>query len=83
LRILQSNQRIDLLVADLGLPDLNGRKLADIGRANRKRLNVLFMTGYAERAAGSSFLEDGMQIITKPFDMDALAARIREMIEGG
>jgi PAS domain S-box-containing protein len=82
LRILQTNQRIDLLVADLGLPDINGRQLADVGSTKRKGLKVLFMTGYAEQAAGSSFLEGGMEIITKPFTMDALASRIREMIEG-
>ena len=82
LRILQSHQRIDLLVADLGLPDINGRQLADVGVAKRKGLKVLFMTGYAEQAAGSSFLTNGMEIIMKPFNMDALAARIREMIEG-
>jgi PAS domain S-box-containing protein len=81
LRILQSNQRIDLLIADLGLPDINGRVLADAGK--RKGLKVLFMTGYAEQAASSSFLEGSMEIITKPFNMDALASRIREMIEGG
>ncbi len=83
LRILQSNQRIDLLIADLGLPDINGRQLADAGSARRKGLKVLFMTGYAEQAAGSAFLDDGMEIITKPFNMDVLASRIREMIEGG
>ncbi|HEY5757465.1 MAG TPA: PAS domain S-box protein [Steroidobacter sp.] len=82
LRILQSNQRIDLLVADLGLPDINGRQLADAGSAKRKGLKVLFMTGYAEQAAGSAFLDEGMEIITKPFNMDVLASRIREMIEG-
>ena len=83
LRILQSNQRIDLLVADLGLPDISGRQLANTGSAKRKGLKVLFMTGYAEQAAGSAFLEEGMEIITKPFNMDVLASRIREMIEGG
>jgi PAS domain S-box-containing protein len=82
LRILQSNQRIDLLIADLGLPDIDGRELADTGMGRRKGLKVLFMTGYAEKAASSSFLLKGMQIITKPFAMDALTARIREMIEG-
>jgi PAS domain S-box-containing protein len=83
LRILQSNQRIDLLIADLGLPDISGRQLANTGSAKRKGLKVLFMTGYAEQAAGSAFLEEGMEIITKPFNMDVLASRIREMIEGG
>jgi CheY-like chemotaxis protein len=81
LRILQSEPRIDLLVTDIGLPGLNGRQLADAARVNRPGLKVLFMTGYAETAASSSFLQPGMAIITKPFVMDTLASRIREMLE--
>jgi CheY-like chemotaxis protein len=81
LRILQSSQRIDLLVTDIGLLGLNGRQLADAARAKRPGLRVLFMTGYAENAAGSTFLEPGMEIITKPFTMDRLAKRIRGIIE--
>jgi CheY-like chemotaxis protein len=81
LRILKTSQRIDLLVTDLGLPDISGRHVADAGLAGRRNLKVLLMTGYAEKAAGSSFLEAGMEIITKPFTMDVLAARLREMIE--
>jgi PAS domain S-box-containing protein len=81
LRILQSAQRIDLLVTDIGLPGLNGRQLADAGRERRPNLKILFMTGYAEDAAGKSFLGPGMEIITKPFTMDVLAVKLREMIE--
>ena len=47
----------------------------------RPDLKILFMTGYAESAAGSSFLDSGMEIISKPFTMDKLAIKIREMIE--
>jgi len=83
LEILQSKRRIDLLITDIGLPGLNGRQVADGGRARRPDLKVLFMTGYAENAAlASGFLEHGMAMITKPFAIDALAARIREIIEG-
>ena len=82
LRILQSSQRIDLLVSDIGLPGLNGRQLADAARVKRPNLKVLFVTGYAENAAGSSFLEPGMEMIAKPFAMDVLASKIREMIHG-
>ncbi|HEY1863300.1 MAG TPA: PAS domain S-box protein [Roseiarcus sp.] len=82
LRILQSSQRVDLLVSDIGLPGLNGRQLADAARVTRPGLKVLFVTGYAEDAAGSAFLEPGMEIVTKPFTMEALASKIREMIEG-
>ena len=81
LRILQSSQRIDLLVTDIGLPGLNGRQLADAARIKRPGLKVLFMTGYAENAAGGAFLEDGMEIIAKPFVMASLATKIREMVE--
>ena len=82
LRILQGSQRIDLLISDVGLPGLNGRQVADAARAQRPALKVLFMTGYAENAAiASGFLEPGMAMITKPFAMEALAAKIREMLQ--
>jgi PAS domain S-box-containing protein len=82
LRILQSPQRVDLLVSDIGLPGLNGRQLADAARLTRPGLKVLFVTGYSEDAAGSAFLGPGMEILIKPFTMEALASKIREMIEG-
>jgi PAS domain S-box-containing protein len=81
LRILQSAQRVDLLVTDIGLPGLNGRQLADAARERRPNLKTLFMTGYAENAAAKSFLASGMEIIAKPFTMDILSIKIREMIE--
>jgi DNA-binding response OmpR family regulator len=79
--MLRSKRRIDLLITDIGLPGLNGRQLADAARLLRPSLKVLFMTGYAENAAlASGFLEPGMEMITKPFAMDALAGRIRSML---
>jgi PAS domain S-box-containing protein len=81
LRILQSSERIDLLVSDIGLPGMNGRQVADAAREQRPDLKVLFITGYAENAAmANGFLAPGMEMVTKPFAVDALAARIREMI---
>jgi CheY-like chemotaxis protein len=82
LKVLESRQRIDLLVSDVGLPGLNGRQLADHARLMRPDLKVLFITGYAEQAAiASGFLAPGMEMITKPFAIDDLAVRIREIIE--
>ncbi|WP_224770988.1 response regulator [Pseudomonas sp. FEN] len=79
--ILDSSQRIDLLISDVGLPGMNGRQLAEIGRQLRPELKILFITGYAERAAvRGDFLEPGMQLITKPFTFDLLTAKVREMI---
>jgi PAS domain S-box-containing protein len=81
LKILQSGERIDLLVSDIGLPGMNGRQVADAARERRPDLKVLFITGYAENAAiAHGFLAPGMEMVTKPFAVDALAARIREMI---
>ena len=79
--IIQSDQRIDLLISDVGLPGMNGRQLAEIGRQLRPDLKVLFITGYAEHAAvRGGFLDPGMQLITKPFTFDLLTAKVREMI---
>ena len=81
--ILESTQRIDLMISDVGLPGMNGRQLADIGRQMRPDLKVLFITGYAENASvRAGFLDTGMQMITKPFAFDQLTAKVREMIEG-
>jgi CheY-like chemotaxis protein len=83
LKILQSRQHVDLLVTDVGLPGINGRQLADAARETRPHLKVLFITGYAENATlANGFLDPGMQMITKPFAVEALATRIRSMIQG-
>ena len=83
LKVLQSRQRIDLLVTDVGLPGINGRQLADAARETRPDLKVLFITGYAENATlANGFLDPGMEIFTKPFAVEALATRIRSMIQG-
>jgi PAS domain S-box-containing protein len=80
--ILQSDRRIDLMMSDVMLPHINGRKLAEIARANRPDLKVLFVTGYAENAAiRGDFLDPGMDMLTKPFALDALGAKVRALIE--
>ncbi len=85
LKVLRSDVPLDLLITDVGLPGgLNGRQVADAGREVRPLLPVLFITGYAENAAvGNGHLEPGMQVLTKPFAMDTLAARVRAILEAG
>ncbi|BCI72792.1 hypothetical protein SPKIRA_36220 [Sphingomonas paucimobilis] len=85
LSVLQSDVRIDLLVSDVGLPGgMNGRQMADAARVTRPDLKVLFITGFAQNAAvGNGQLEPGMHVMTKPFAMEAMATRIKALIEGG
>jgi PAS domain S-box-containing protein len=83
LRLLRMNAQIDLLITDVGLPGMNGRQLADLARETRPDLRILFITGYAESVAiADGFLQPGMEMITKPFDLDHLSRRIRAMISG-
>jgi CheY-like chemotaxis protein len=79
--VLESQMRLDLLISDVGLPGLNGRQLAEIARQTRPDLPILFMTGYAQAAAEQAeFLDGGMEIISKPFDIDQLGRRISDIL---
>ncbi len=82
LKVLNSARPVDLMVTDVGLPGgMNGRQLADAARQLRPNLKVLFITGFAETAVLShGHLEPGMHVLTKPFAMEALAARIRDLL---
>ncbi|WP_144944757.1 hybrid sensor histidine kinase/response regulator [Pseudomonas oryzihabitans] len=80
---LENPQRIDLMISDVGLPGMNGRQLADLAQANRPELKVLLATGYAEGSNVEGYLAANMEIITKPFAIDALANKISEMLNPG
>jgi PAS domain S-box-containing protein len=84
LKVLETNQRIDLLVTDVGLPNgINGRQLADAAKKLRPSLPVLFITGYAENAVlGHGHIEEGLEVLTKPFEMEVLARRISSLMKG-
>ena len=82
LKVLQSDVHIDLLITDVGLPGgMNGRQMADAGREVRPGLKTLFITGYAENAViGNGHLAPGMQVLTKPFAIDTLTAKVQELM---
>ncbi|WP_254621509.1 PAS domain S-box protein [Stutzerimonas stutzeri] len=82
LPFLHSDQRIDLLVSDFGLPGINGRQLAELARQQRPDLRVLFITGYAPNAeVRSEFLAPGMDMLAKPFSIDTLGSKVRQLLE--
>jgi DNA-binding response OmpR family regulator len=80
LAVLSSDCTVDLLVTDLGLPDMSGRLLAERARQGRPALKVLFISGYAKGTVvrGDLVLE-GMDMLFKPFPMEALAHKVRAM----
>ncbi|RQO58288.1 ATP-binding protein [Pseudomonas sp. KBW05] len=82
LKLLRSDVHIDLLVTDVGLPGgMNGRQMAEAGMALRPGLKTLFITGYAENAVmGYGQLGAGMGVLTKPFAVEVLGGRVRELL---
>ena len=82
IKILQSDKEIHLLITDVGLPGgMNGRQVADAARKLRPALKVLFITGYAENAVvGNGYLDSNMEILTKPFALTDLAARVNDIL---
>jgi len=82
LKLLRSDVHIDLLVTDVGLPGgMNGRQMAEAGMELRPGLKTLFITGYAENAVmGYGQLGAGMGVLTKPFAVEVLGGRVRELL---
>ena len=79
--LLASPERIDMMVSDVGLPGVDGRRLAEIARVERPELPILFVTGYAENASiRGSFLGRNMDMIMKPFDLSLLGRKIADML---
>jgi len=63
---------------------MNCREVADASRAGRPKLKILFITDYAENAViGNGLLEHDMHVITKPFGIETIVSKVREMIDEG
>jgi CheY-like chemotaxis protein len=81
LSMLKNDSSIDLLLTDVGMPQMNGGELAELVRQWRPHLPVLFMTGYAEIALNrQSFLKSGMDMIIKPFQLADFLDKVRAML---
>jgi PAS domain S-box-containing protein len=85
LGLLASEPQIKLLFTDIGLPGpFNGRQLSDEARKIRPDVRTLFTTGYAQNAiVHHGRLDPGVQLIVKPFSFAGLAAKIRQILDGG
>jgi CheY-like chemotaxis protein len=73
---------IHLLVTDVIMPEMSGRQLADRLREGRPELKVLFVSGYTDDAIiRHGILEPGIAFLQKPFTPDALARKVREVLQ--
>jgi CheY-like chemotaxis protein len=80
LEVLRTVDAIGLMVTDVGLPGMDGRRLADQARTHRPDIRVLFMTGYADSALVETALPKGFGLITKPFDLDDLTSKAQALM---
>jgi len=82
LELLEAHPDIDLLFTDVVMPDVNGARLAAEARRRKPDLKVLFTTGYTRSAVvHNGVLDPGVEMIGKPFTLDALATKIRFVLD--
>jgi two-component system, cell cycle sensor histidine kinase and response regulator CckA len=80
--MVDERRRIDLLVTDVVMPGMDGCELADTARRGRPALQVLYISGYTDDAVVRHGVErGGVDLLEKPFHSEALAARIRQMLD--
>jgi two-component system, cell cycle sensor histidine kinase and response regulator CckA len=73
---------IDLLLADLSLPDMNGRELAQRIRSARPEMKLLYVSGHADTAVVEfGIFPEGMLFLPKPFTPADLSKRVREVLD--
>ncbi|MBC3301004.1 response regulator [Pseudomonas sp. SWRI18] len=75
-QVQKTEQVIDLMMTDVGLPDMDGKQLATLVRELRPALPILFASGYAENIE----VPAGMQVIAKPFSIDQLRDKVKSML---
>jgi DNA-binding response OmpR family regulator len=74
--VRNTDQVIDLMMTDVGLPDMDGKQLATKVRELRADLPILFASGYAENID----VPTGMHVIAKPFSIDQLRDKVKSML---
>jgi DNA-binding NtrC family response regulator len=84
LQLLDANPQIGLLFTDVVMPDMNGRRLAEEALRRRPQLKVIYTTGFSRNAViHNGVLDKDVNFIAKPFTLDQLAAKVKEVLGNG
>jgi two-component system cell cycle sensor histidine kinase/response regulator CckA len=84
LRLAEHHDEINLLLTDVLMPNIGGRELAERLTQERPRMKVLFMSGYTEQTSlGGEAVGQPAAVLQKPFSMDNLARKIRNVLDEG
>ena len=84
LAVFESRQgRVDVLITDVVMPQMNGRMLAERLLAGRPSLRILYMSGYTDDEGVVQSVTSGAGFLQKPFTPDVLARAVRDVLDGG
>jgi signal transduction histidine kinase/CheY-like chemotaxis protein len=82
LRLMKEYKGIGLLLTDVVMPGLNGRKLAEEAVQLHPNLKVLYMTGYSRNAiVHQGRLDAGVDLLQKPLSQEQLASMVRKVLD--
>ncbi|MDR3629046.1 MAG: response regulator [Desulfocapsaceae bacterium] len=82
--VAQKNlERIDLLITDIVMPEMNGHQLSDTLLLSYPNIKTLFMSGYTSHTAGQGLLIEGGNFIQKPFSINDLSVKVRAALKIG
>ncbi|UGB39201.1 response regulator [Frateuria soli] len=78
---LESDQRIDMLLSDIKLPDIDGYQVAEAARTLRPGLKIILMTGYAPSPLPPTLESVVHRVLQKPFSLETLPAVVNAALE--